>query len=117
MTGREEPAEIAAALAAAQWQPPRVRPLDRRLAMDQDSVERGLASLVLTVVELLRQLVERQALRRVDVGDLTEEQIERIGTTLMALEEQMARLREYFGLSPEDLNLDLGPLGPLLATD
>jgi Gas vesicle protein K len=117
MTGREESAEIAAALAAAQWQPPRVRPLDRRLAMDQDSVERGLASLVLTVVELLRQLVERQALRRVDVGDLTEEQIERIGTTLMAIEEHMARLREYFGLSPEDLNLDLGPLGPLLATD
>lgn len=117
MTGRDDPAEIAAALAEKQWQPPRVRPLDRRLAMDQDSAERGLAGLVLTVVELLRQLVERQALRRVDVGDLSEEQIERIGTTLMALEEQMIRLREYFGLSPEDLNLDLGPLGPLLATD
>jgi hypothetical protein len=100
-----------------QWQEPRVRPLDRRLAVDQDSVERGLSSLVLTVVELLRQLVERQALRRVDVGDLTEEQVERIGSTLMALEEQMTELCRYFGLSRADLNLDLGPLGPLLPTD
>jgi Gas vesicle protein K len=99
------------------WQPPRVTPLDERLAVDRESVERGLASLVLTIIELLRQLMERQALRRVDVGDLTDEQIERIGATLMALDEQMARLRDYFGLSPEDLNLDLGPLGPLLPRD
>jgi Gas vesicle protein K len=99
------------------WQPPRVTPFDQRLAVDRDSVERGLASLVLTIIELLRQLMERQALRRVDVGDLTDEQIERIGATLMALDEQMARLRDYFGLSPEDLNLDLGPLGPLLPRD
>jgi Gas vesicle protein K len=63
---------------------------------------------------LLRQLMERQALRRVDQGDLTEEQVERIGVTLMVLEDQMAELREHFGLDPEDLNLDLGPLGPLL---
>ncbi|MFE9654168.1 gas vesicle protein K [Micromonospora sp. NPDC006431] len=117
VTGRDEAAELAAALGEPQWQAPRVRPLDRRLAVDQDSVERGLASLVLTIIELLRQLMERQALRRVDLGDLTEEQVERIGTTLMALEEQMTHLREHFGLSPEDLNLDLGPLGPLLPTD
>ncbi|NJP31539.1 gas vesicle protein K [Micromonospora thermarum] len=124
MTERDEAAELAAAVhgpAAAldgpAWRTPRVTPLDRRLAVDQDSVERGLASLVLTVIELLRQLMERQALRRVDLGDLTEEQVERIGTTLMALEEQMAELRTYFGLAPEDLNLDLGPLGPLLPTD
>ncbi|MEU4381214.1 gas vesicle protein K [Micromonospora echinofusca] len=114
---RDEAAELAAALGDTRWQPPRVTPLDRRLAVDRDSVERGLASLVLTVIELLRQLMERQALRRVDLGDLTEEQVERIGTTLMALEEQMTGLREYFGLAPEDLNLDLGPLGPLLPTD
>jgi hypothetical protein len=114
---RDEAAALAAALGESQWQAPRVRPLDRRLSVDQDSVERGLSSLVLTVVELLRQLMERQALRRVDLGDLTDEQVERIGTTLMALEEQMTQLREYFGLSPEDLNLDLGPLGPLLPTD
>lgn len=93
------------------------QPPDRRIHLDRDSAERGLATLVLTVVELLRQLVERQALRRVDVGDLTDEQIERIGSTLMALEERMAELREHFGLRPEDLNLDLGPLGPLLPRD
>jgi CRISPR/Cas system-associated endonuclease Cas1 len=88
-----------------------------RLALDQPTPERGLAALVLTVVELLRQLVERQALRRMDQGDLTTEQIERVGATLLALDEQMATLREHFGLEPEDLNLDLGPLGPLLPTD
>ncbi|MFC4146540.1 gas vesicle protein K [Micromonospora mangrovi] len=117
MTERDEAADLAAALGEPQWEKPRVRPLDRRLAVDTDSVERGLASLVLTVVELLRQLMERQALRRVDLGDLTDEQIERVGATLMALEQQMAQLRDYFGLSPEDLNLDLGPLGPLLPRD
>lgn len=117
MTERDEAAELAAALGRSDWEPPRVTPLDRRLAVDRESVERGLASLVLTVIELLRQLMERQALRRVDVGDLTDEQVDRIGTTLMALEEQMTELREYFGLAPEDLNLDLGPLGPLLPRD
>ncbi|AVT38081.1 gas vesicle protein K [Plantactinospora sp. BB1] len=114
---RDEAAELAAALGEPSWAAPRVTPLDRRLAVDRDSVERGLASLVLTVIELLRQLVERQALRRVELGDLTGEQVERIGVTLMALEEQMTELREYFGLSPEELNLDLGPLGTLLPTE
>ena len=86
----------------------------RRIDADPESVERGLVSLVLTVVELLRQLMERQALRRVDQGTLTDDQVENIGQTLMALENRMAELREHFGLDPEDLNLDLGPLGPLL---
>ncbi|MER5462187.1 MULTISPECIES: gas vesicle protein K [unclassified Streptomyces] len=86
----------------------------RRVELDPDTVERDLAKLVLTVVELLRQLMERQALRRVDVGDLTEDQEERIGLTLMLLEDRMDLLREKFGLEPEDLNIDLGPLGPLL---
>jgi len=86
----------------------------RRIDADPEAVERGLVSLVLTVVELLRQLMERQALRRVDQGTLTDDQIEKIGRTLMALESRMAELREHFGLAPEDLNLDLGPLGPLL---
>ena len=85
-----------------------------RIDADRESVERGLVALVLTVVELLRQLMERQAIRRVDDGDLTDEQVEQLGTTLMLLEERMAELRDHFGLSPEDLNLDLGPLGPLL---
>jgi hypothetical protein len=96
---------------------PPPRDLRPRIDVDREEVERGLAGLVLTVVELLRQLMERQALRRIDEGDLTEAQIERIGTTLMALEEKMAELREHFGLTPEDLNIDLGPLGPLLPRD
>ena len=86
----------------------------RRIDADPESVERGLVSLVLTIVELLRQLMERQALRRVDDGTLTDDQIEKIGWTLMSLEQKMAELRDHFGLDPEDLNLDLGPLGPLL---
>lgn len=103
--------------------PPMVRPavgggiLPPRVNSDTESVERGLVSLVLTIVELLRQLVERQAIRRVDHGDLSDEQVERIGTTLMLLDRRMTELREHFGLSPEDLNIDLGPLGPLLAED
>jgi len=89
----------------------------QRINSDPANVERGLVRLVLTLVELLRQLMERQAIRRVDQGGLTDEQIERIGTTLMLLEEKMAELRDHFGLTPEDLNIDLGPLGPLLPTD
>lgn len=93
---------------------PRDRPWQPRVEVDREQVERGLAALVLTIVELLRQLMERQAIRRMDQGDLTDEQIERIGATLMALEERMTQLRDHFGLTPEDLNIDLGPLGPLL---
>jgi CRISPR/Cas system-associated endonuclease Cas1 len=85
-----------------------------RLAIDPDTVDRDLVKLVLTLVEVLRQLMERQALRRVDEGDLTEDQEERIGMTLLLLEDRMGRLRERYGLSAQDLNLDLGPLGPLL---
>ncbi|MFG1931866.1 gas vesicle protein K [Mycobacterium sp. NPDC048908] len=85
-----------------------------RIEMDPEDVGRDLGRLVLTIVELLRQLMERQALRRVDVGDLSDETVERLGVGLMRLEEAMEELREYFGLRPEDLNLDLGPLGPLL---
>lgn len=88
-----------------------------RIDADPESVERGLVTLVLTLVELLRQLMERQALRRVDAGSLTDEQVEKIGWTLMALDARMAELREHFGLDPEDLNIDLGPLGPLLPYD
>jgi hypothetical protein len=86
-----------------------------RLDTRPETAEKDLAALVLTIVELLRQLMERQALRRVEDGSLTEDQIEKIGLTLMALEDRMAELREHFGLAPEDLNLDLGPLGQLLS--
>jgi hypothetical protein len=87
-----------------------------RLDADEDprSAERGLVALVLTVVELLRQLMERQALRRVEEGSVTDEQAERLGCTLMRLDERMTELLEHFGLDPEDLNIDLGPLGTLL---
>ncbi|WHM41506.1 gas vesicle protein K [Streptomyces sp. BPTC-684] len=89
----------------------------RRVELDADTVERDLARLVLTVVELLRQLMERQALRRVETGELTGEQEERIGLTSMLLEDRMDELRSKFGLRPEDLNIDLGPLGPKVFPD
>jgi Gas vesicle protein K len=96
----------------------RRKAVDRlRIDADPESVEKGLVSLVLTLVELLRQLMERQALRRMDQGSLTDDQIEKVGSTLMALEARMAELRDHFGLTVEDLNLDLGPLGPLLPRD
>ncbi len=79
-----------------------------------DTVDRDLIKLVLTVVELLRQLMERSALRRVDHGDLGEDQEERVGMTLMLLEERIEELSERHGLTMADLNLDLGPLGTLL---
>ncbi|MBH5338180.1 gas vesicle protein K [Streptomyces pactum] len=85
-----------------------------RVELDQDTVERDLMRLVLTVVELLRQLMERQAVRRAESGGLTEDQEERIGRTLMLLEERMDSLCRQHGLRRSDLNLDLGPLGPLL---
>ncbi|MGW0118564.1 gas vesicle protein K [Streptomyces sp. NPDC003327] len=85
-----------------------------RLRTDPETVERDLVRLVLTVVELLRQLMERQALRRVDQGDLTEDQEERLGLTLMILHDRMTELCERYDLTLEDLNLDLGPLGTLL---
>ena len=85
-----------------------------RIDADPESVEKGLVTLVLTLVELLRQLMERQALRRMEQGSLTDDQIEKVGSTLMALEARMAELRDHFGLTVDDLNLDLGPLGPLL---
>ena len=88
--------------------------LSRRVNADPESVEKGLAQLVLTIVELLRQLMERQALRRIDGGSLSEEQVERLGRTFMELDRRMEELREEFGLTAEDLNLDLGPLGRLL---
>jgi hypothetical protein len=86
----------------------------RRVNADPEQVERGLAQLVLTLVELLRQLMERQALRRMDTGTLTDEQIERLGETFMKLEQRMEELKAHFGLEDRDLNLNLGPLGDLL---
>lgn len=88
--------------------------LSRRVAADPEDVEKGLVQLVLTLVELLRQLMEKQAIRRVDAGGLSDDEVDRLGETLMLLDMRMTELREHFGLTPEDLNLDLGPLGRLL---
>jgi hypothetical protein len=88
-----------------------------RVEFDPDTVERDLMRLVLTVAELLRELMERQALRRVESGGLTEDQEERVGYALMVLQDRMDGLCEQYGLRREELNLDLGPLGPLLPRD
>jgi hypothetical protein len=88
--------------------------LSRRINADPEGAEKGLAQLVLTIVELLRQLMERQALHRVQLGTLSEGEIERMGETFMALAQRMDELKEQFGLDDRDLNLDLGPLGTLL---
>jgi hypothetical protein len=85
-----------------------------RLEADRQDIERSLAQLVLTLIELLRQLMERQAIRRVEAGGLSDEQIERLGDALIALERGMDELKASFGLADEDLNLNLGPLGTLL---
>jgi Gas vesicle protein K len=86
----------------------------QRVHTDPELLEKGLAQLVLTLIELLRQLMERQALRRIEGGTLTEDEIERLGRTFLALAERMEELKETFGLRDEDLNLNLGPLGDLM---
>jgi hypothetical protein len=88
--------------------------LPRRIDADPERVEQGLVQLVLTLVELLRQLMERQALRRMEDGTLTDEEIERLGETFMKLEQRMDELKRHFELEDKDLNLNLGPLGDLL---
>jgi len=90
------------------------RGIAERINMNPEDVEHGLAELVLTILELLRQLVERQAIKRVEGGTLTDEQIENLGTALLNLEEKMEELKTVFGLEGKDLNIDLGPLGNLM---
>lgn len=85
-----------------------------RVDADPERAGHGLAQLVLTLIDLLRQLLERQAIRRMEGGALSEEQIERMGETFMRLEEKMEELKTAFGLTDEDLRLNLGPLGDLL---
>lgn len=89
-------------------------PAGHRIRTGPDTVGEDLVKLVLTVVELLRQLIERQALRRVDAGDLSDAQEEELGATLLALHDRMLELCARHGCTLEDLNLDLGPLGHLL---
>ena len=84
--------------------------IPERIAADAEIVENGLAKLVLSIVELVRRLLEKQALRRMDSGNLTDDEIERLGSALMKLEEKMSELKRTFGMSDEDLNMKLGPL-------
>jgi len=84
-----------------------------RIRVDPENVKNGLVQLVLTLVELIRELLERQALRRIDNGSVTPEETERLGLTFLRLSEEMDRLKRHFGLTDDDLNLDLGPLGKL----
>jgi len=86
----------------------------RRMNLDEEKTKNGLAQLVLTVVKFLHELLEKQAIRRIDGGGLTDEEIERLGFTLMRQSEEIARISREFGLEADDLNLDLGPLGKLL---
>ena len=87
--------------------------LPERINADPEKVEQGLARLVLTVIELLRRVLEHQAVRRMDGGGLTDEQVERLGLALLRLNERMGDLKQTFGLTDDDLKIDLGPLGEL----
>ena len=109
------PAEIEAAVADLKQQLDSLagRSLER-IDCTPESLEQGLAKLVLGLIELLRQLLERQAIRRMEGGTLSEQQIEEMGQSLMKLEQKVHELASHFGLKPEDLNLGLGPLGNLL---
>lgn len=110
--GTQEPSPTQCASGSAQA---RDTPSESRKPWaDPEKVEQGLAKLVLTVVELLRQLLERQALRRMDRGSLTDGEIERMGRAFQRLEQKMQELKGVFGLDGEDLNLNLGPLGNLI---
>src|SRR5215472_1383190 len=88
--------------------------LPDRIDVDSEGVEQGLAQLVLTLIEFLRQVLERQAVRRMEGGSLSDEEVERVGLALMKLEDKVHELAENFGLRPSDLNINLGPLGDLL---
>jgi hypothetical protein len=89
-------------------------PAPRRLSLDEGKLKNGLGQLVLTLVKLLHELLEKQAVRRMEGGSLSDDEIERLGLALMRQSEEIERLRVEFGLEEEDLNLDLGPLGKLL---
>lgn len=89
------------------------RALPERIDADPEHVEQGLAKLVLTLIEVLRKVLEHQAVRRMDGGSLSDEEVERLGLALLRLSERMDELKRLFGLDDEDLEIDLGPLGRL----
>jgi gas vesicle protein GvpK len=99
--------EIATQLSAV------ARALPDRINADPERVEQGLARLVLTLIEVVRKVLEHQAVRRMDGGGLTAEEIERLGLALLKLDARMQEMKGAFGLTDEDLQIDLGPLGRL----
>jgi hypothetical protein len=101
---RESPLRLASQAAA----------LAERIDCSPENIEQGLAKLVLSLIELLRQLLERQAIRRMEGGTLSEAEVEKMGEALMRLEAKIGELAEHFGIPPQDLNIDLGPLGRLV---
>ena len=88
--------------------------LPAKIDANPENVEKGLAKLVLTLIGLIRQLMEKQGMRRMEGNSLSEEEIERLGETFMKLEEKMEELKGIFGLEDEELNLNLGPIGDLM---
>ena len=87
--------------------------IPERISADPEAVENGLAKLVLSIIELVRRLLEKQALRRMDGGNLTDEEIERLGSALMRLEEKMDEMKRVFNLTDDDLTLKLGSVKSL----
>jgi uncharacterized protein Yka (UPF0111/DUF47 family) len=108
----QDPVDTAARLAADLREV--ATSLPARLDASPDDIEAGVGKLVLTLVEFIRQVLEHQAVRRMEGGSLSEEEMERLGVALMRLEERLDDIRESFGLERDDLNIDLGPLGRLL---
>lgn len=94
--------------------PAEIAAFPSRIECTPETIDQGLAKLVLSLIELLHQLLERQAIRRMEAGSLTEGQIEEMGESLMKLEDKIRELADHFGLTPADLNLDLGPVGRLV---
>ena len=88
--------------------------LPRRINANEETIEKDLAKLVLALVDLVRQLMERQAARRVNAGSLSDDEVERMGETFLKLDRKMVELKAAFGLEGEDLNLNLGPIRNLL---
>jgi len=86
----------------------------KHINLDPDKIKNGLAQLVLTLVKLIQELLEKQAVTRIDAGSLTDDEIEKVGLTLMRQAEEIEKLRKIFGLEKEELNIDLGPFGKLL---
>ena len=89
----------------------------QRIDCTSENIDKGLARLVLSLIELLRRLLERQAIRRMEGGSLNDTQVEEMGLALMKLEQKIREIAQQFGLKPEELNLDLGPLGNLWNED